>query len=117
MSSVDSLTTTTTTQSSPKLGEESRGSSVSSEMREEYEDLLRYAVVVPVAYDAKMASKEHANTGVADLSSSRIQPEPARLKVPKPHPSPLHPEGDLYCRLISSSNSNGGGAPSIMEGS
>ena len=33
--------------SSPELGSESRGSSVSTGLREEYEDLLRYAVVTP----------------------------------------------------------------------
>ena len=33
---------------SPVLSEESRGSSVSTQLREEYEDLLRYAVVAPV---------------------------------------------------------------------
>ena len=97
--STESLTSSTITQSSPLLGEQSRGSSVSTEMREEYEDLLRYAVVVPLTQDAKMASRarEQASSGgtAADLSSVRArgQPEPARLKVPKPHPSPLYPEG------------------------
>ena len=33
--------------SSPELRSESRGSSVSAELREEYEDILKYAVVAP----------------------------------------------------------------------
>lgn len=39
--------------SSPELGSESRGSSVSTGLREEYEDLLRYAVVTP-AFSGKL---------------------------------------------------------------
>ena len=37
-----------TTPSSPEAPSGSRGSSVSTSLREEYEDLLRYAVVTPV---------------------------------------------------------------------
>lgn len=97
MSSANNSGSTDAT-SSPRLDSESRGSSVSTELREEYEDLLRYAVVVPVSQvqDAKMASRGHASGG-ADLSTSRVQPEPVplsvRLQPPKPHPSPLRPEG------------------------
>ena len=39
--------TSTSQPSSPEVGSESRGSSVSTGLREEYEDLLRYAVVTP----------------------------------------------------------------------
>lgn len=43
----------TSSPSSPELGSESRGSSVSTGLREEYEDLLRYAVVTP-AFSGKL---------------------------------------------------------------
>ena len=100
--------------SSPRIRSESRGSSVSTDMREEYEDLLRYAVVVPVAQDAMIkfcASDQQersttvASTGaptVAELSSSRVQPEPARLQPPRPHPTPIQPEGMANQRLSTS---------------
>lgn len=40
-----------TTCSSPEQRSESRGSSVSAGLREEYEDLLKYAVVAPKLLD------------------------------------------------------------------
>ena len=105
MDSQTSSSAISLSQSAPQIGEESRGSSVSTEMREEYEDLLRYAVVVPVGKDAKKASareQRHASgatavaAGVAGDPSVdfRAQPESARVRVPQPYPSPLHPEGE-----------------------
>jgi len=45
--------------SSPERASESRGSSVSTGLREEYEDLLRYAVVTPVV---GLPGKPHPST-------------------------------------------------------
>jgi hypothetical protein len=79
--------------SSPSLPcSESRGSSVSSGMREEYEDLLRYAVVMPVGFDAKMkAFKSNADdSGVVAAETIRSTPQPEPVRVIEP---PLRPEG------------------------
>lgn len=53
------------------LSDESRGSSVSTQLREEYEDLLRYAVVTPVV-DAKVPFMKR-QSGVEDGGSSTSQ--------------------------------------------
>lgn len=71
--------------SPPVLYSESRGSSVSSGMREEYEDLLRFAVVMPAGFDAK---KMMASGGGG--AETTPQPEP----VPVTQPS-LRPEGTI----------------------
>ncbi len=76
--------------SPPRACSESRGSSVSSEMREEYEDLLRYAVVMPVAFDAKMAFREKSSV----QNQTPLQPQPVPVTRLQP-PRPLFPEGDL----------------------
>ena len=82
---------------------ESRGSSVSSSMREEYEDLLRYAVVMPVAdFDAKRAFKQQlqvpatastTGSGSASLSTrmraggGEAVERPRTPPIPQPIPS------------------------------
>ncbi len=60
--------------SSPEQRSESRGSSVSSGLREEYEDLLKYAVVTPV-FDGKASASSRR---VVMLSSHQPGP-PSRL--------------------------------------
>ena len=95
---------------------------MSTELREEYEDLLRYAVVVPTSVDAtKMAGCVGGGVGplnaaatmvsrttmVSSAPSSRHQQRqyhPASEHLSgatarssfhlQPHPSPLNPEGD-----------------------
>ena len=82
--------------SPPVLCSESRGSSVSSDMREEYEDLLRYAVVMPVSFDAKLkAFKGNADSVsevvAAETIRSTPQPEPVPVRVTQR--SSLRPQG------------------------
>ena len=83
--------------------DESRGSSVSTELREEYEDLLRYAVVVPVLDAKKMAGggggggpSSSAATMVSRTtmvsSASQQLPDDVYKATRTPQP-PLNPEG------------------------
>ena len=72
--------------SSPEVASESRGSSVSTGLREEYEDLLRYAVVTPVLSASvggltSSAKKSQRNGGV---------PPPRASPPPRPHTPPRH---------------------------
>ncbi len=71
--------------SSPDPGSESRGSSVSSALREEYEDLLRYAVITPVV--------DLSGRKGTSQPTTRIQhpPSPA-VPQPRPH-TPIQPQG------------------------
>lgn len=77
--------------SSPTICSESRGSSVSTEMREEYEDLLRYAVVMPTV------GNDAANTAFPTIPSPSkvVHPKPtsARSGPPTPQPAPPRPQG------------------------
>lgn len=68
--------------SSPEVVSESRGSSVSTGLREEYEDLLRYAVVTPVlnASTSKVLTNQSRNGG----------PPPRSSPPPRPHTPPRH---------------------------
>jgi len=55
--------------SSPEDGSYSRGSSVSTGLREEYEELLQYAVVTP-KFDGKVVSKNDTITRTTHLSQT-----------------------------------------------
>lgn len=72
--------------SSPELVSESKGSSVSTELREEYEDLLRYAVVTPVLNVS--AGGVLPNTKTKKSNSSG--PPPRKSPPPRPHTPPRH---------------------------
>ncbi len=83
--------------------DESRGSSVSTELREEYEDLLRYAVVVPaksmmgggpLKISETMVSRTAMVSNASQLpaASERIS---VSTRAHQPPPSPLTPEGKL----------------------
>lgn len=99
------MSTTDSLHSSPPtvLCSESRGSSVSSDLREEYEDLLRYAVVMPVSFDAKLKTFREDADGVnaevvaAETIRSTPQPEPVPVRVTQ-HSS-LHPQGMMTNEL------------------
>lgn len=93
--------------SPPEVGTDgSRGSSISTPMREEYEDLLRYAVVMPVLNTTLDASKLEASTAGGggggprgESPAFRTQPEPVPVSMrpsvqPRAPLSPLNlPEG------------------------
>ena len=66
--------------SSPEARSESRGSSVSTGLREEYDDLLRYAVVMPVVNTTSVGGPRH-KTG---------DPTPRANQPPRPHTPPRH---------------------------
>ena len=70
--------------SSPEVVSESRGSSVSTGLREEYEDLLRYAVVTPVLN----ASTVKSSRVLKNQSSGG--PPPRSSPPPRPHTPPRH---------------------------
>ncbi len=72
--------------SSPDPGSESRGSSVSSALREEYEDLLRYAVITPV-----VDLSARRGPSLTNLVQHPPSPVP-RPHSPRPH-SPIQPQG------------------------
>ena len=55
--------------SSPEEGSYSRGSSVSTGLREEYEELLQYAVVTP-KFDGKIVSNNDTVTRTTHLSQT-----------------------------------------------
>lgn len=95
---------------SPEAQDESRGSSVSTELREEYENLLRYAVVTPVS--SADANKMAGGGGGGATSSAAMVSGAAMASTVPPHqlqeqmsgasrstrgsqppPSPLNPEG------------------------
>ena len=80
---------------------------MSTELREEYEDLLRYAVVLPVSVDAKKMAGGGGGGGInrpstatmvsrTTMVSSATQLPAEHLsmlsRTPQPHPSPLNPE-------------------------
>ena len=75
--------------SSPEVRSESRGSSVSTGLREEYDDLLRYAVVMPVLNTA-------GSGGAGPPASKQAQwnktgdPTPRSSLPPRPHTPPKH---------------------------
>ncbi len=60
--------------SSPNNDSYDRGSSVSSKMMEEYEDLLRYAVVTPNFNGSIVAPKTRASHPIRTESSTRSPP-------------------------------------------
>ena len=86
-------------------GGESRGSSVSTELREEYEDLLRYAVVTP-KYEALVASlskppiqqgRNGVDAGGGGAATHMKQPSPSKIKSSSgSHSPPQHPSGEAY---------------------
>lgn len=69
--------------SPPKEGSESCGSSVSTTLREEYEDLLRYAVVIP-RVDASISGLQTKGTPATSRHSTRAgsEPLPPRRSTP-----------------------------------
>ena len=74
--------------SSPEVRSESRGSSVSTGLREEYDDLLRYAVVMPVlnttgSVGGPPVSKQAQWNKTGD-------PTPRSSLPPRPHTPPKH---------------------------
>ena len=71
------------------VGTESRGSSVSTEMREEYEDLLRYAVVMPTV--GKDASNPALPTVPSPSKAAHSNLTTARSGPPTPQPVPPRP--------------------------
>lgn len=70
--------------SSPEVVSESRGSSVSTGLREEYEDLLRYAVVTPVLNASTVKSSKVLK------NQSSGGPPPRSSPPPRPHTPPRH---------------------------
>ena len=70
--------------SSPEVVNESRGSSVSTGLREEYEDLLRYAVVTPVLNASTVKSSKVL------MNQSSDGPPPRSSPAPRPHTPPRH---------------------------
>ena len=70
--------------SSPEAVSESRGSSVSTGLREEYEDLLRYAVVTPVLNASTVKSSKVLK------NQSSGGPPPRSSPPPRPHTPPRH---------------------------
>ena len=79
------MSATTSNASSPETRSESRGSSVSTGLREEYEDLLRYAVVTP-KIESLLPAKPTPKTSTKTHSAP---PPPATLQ-PRPHTPPRH---------------------------
>ena len=69
--------------SPPKEGSESCGSSVSTTLREEYEDLLRYAVVIP-RVDAPVSGQQAKGSPVTSRHSTRAGSEPLPPRAPTP---------------------------------
>jgi len=59
---------------SPEEGSYSRGSSVSTGLREEYEELLQYAVVTP-KFDGRIVNNNDTVTRTTHLSSQTIPHE------------------------------------------
>ncbi len=81
--------------SSLDLGSESRGSSVSTALREEYEDLLRYAVVTPVV--------DLSNKGLKSNKMSKSQYHPSSIVPPQPQSpyTPIQPQGRHFnCKTL-----------------
>lgn len=70
--------------SSPEVVSESRGSSVSTGLREEYEDLLRYAVVTPVLNASTVKSSKVLK------NQSSGGPPPRSSPPPRPYTPPRH---------------------------
>ncbi len=80
--------------SSPEAGgEESRGSSVSTEMREEYEALLRYAVVTPVFDAKKMLAFTTGPSASTDPAVASSSPYPSKNQSFRAHSPPRRLEG------------------------
>jgi len=75
------------------MTDDSKGSSVSTVLREEYEDLLRYAVVTPLL-DSKVV-KHHSPDRNASLSSPRVESRVEHVvKTTHQRPATPHkPEG------------------------
>lgn len=69
--------------SSPEVVSESKGSSVSTGLREEYEDLLRYAVVTPVVNASTTRTPKV-------LKNQCSGGPPPRSSPPRPHTPPQH---------------------------
>ena len=76
--------------SSPEVISESRGSSVSTGLREEYEDLLRYAVVTPVLSTSVGGLTSTAKTSKVLKNQSGGGPPPRSSPPPRPHTPPRH---------------------------
>ena len=76
------------------MTDESKGSSVSTVLREEYEDLLRYAVVTPLV-DSKVV-KHHSPDRNVILPSPRVDSRMENVvKTTHPRPTtPQKPEGE-----------------------
>lgn len=86
----ESVSSSSSSSSSPNAESLSPGSSVSAELREEYEDLLRYAVVTPVV---KVESKPSVGEKNATTQNSR---PPETQAPPRPHSPPKHPSGKIH---------------------
>jgi len=84
--------------SSPEEGSYSRGSSVSTGLREEYEELLQYAVVTP-KFDGKIGSNNDTVTRTTHLSQT-IPHEVTNAKVTMEESTPDdQPTSGTLCAL------------------
>ena len=73
--------------SSPEVASGSRGSSVSTGLLEEYEDLLRYAVVTPVPSASVGGLPSSAKKSQTFKKSGSGVPPPRSSPPPRPHHS------------------------------
>lgn len=83
------------------MSDESKGSSVSTVLREEYEDLLRYAVVTPMV-DSKVVKHTQSPEKSSNLASPRREESVIENAVgtSQRHSTPHKTEGILVSLLL-----------------